>query len=65
MTIEMEALKRRAEEGRTLYRQGVISRDEAKKMVIPYIEAFNKKSAEIAKKYGMRPKKISFAIFMR
>lgn len=65
MNEETKVLKQNAEEGKFLYNIGKISRDEAKKQVTPYIEAFNKKSIEIAKKYGMKPKKISFVSFVR
>jgi hypothetical protein len=34
-------------------------------MVNPYIEAVNAKSAEIAKKYNMRPKKVNATSFLR
>lgn len=61
----MDQEKRIAEEYRALYRLNEVSRDEAKKFIMPYIEAFNQKSTEIAKKYGMRPKTITFAKFIR
>lgn len=65
MTVEMLNLKEQAEKGRALYRTGQISRNEAVEMVAPYINAFNAKSKEIAKKYGQRPKLINFAGFVR
>ena len=55
---EIEKEKRLAEEYRgALYRLGEVSRDEAKKYIMPYIDAFNQKSTEIAKKYKMLLKK--------
>lgn len=65
MTVEMLNLKEQAEKGKALYRSGQISRNEAVEMVAPYINAFNAKSREIAKKYGQRAKTISFAQFVR
>ena len=62
---EIEKEKRLAEENRALYRLGEVSRDEAKKYIMPYIDAFNQKSTEIAKNYKMSPQKISFAKFCR
>lgn len=63
--MNIEELKENAEKGRVLYNHGNISREEAKEYIMPYINAFNEKSAEIAKKYGMKPKKISFGQYMR
>lgn len=60
-----DELKRNAEKGRVLYNNGEISRDEAIILIMPYIDTFNKKSLEIAKKYNMKPKKITFAQFIR
>ena len=45
--------------------QGAITYENAKKMAEPHIKAFNEKSAEIAKKHGVRTRNISFAEFMR
>lgn len=61
----MEELKERAERGKTLYNRGDISREEAKEYIMPYIEVFNEKSSEIARKYGVKPKKISFGQYVR
>lgn len=44
---------------------GAITYEQAKKDSAVLIDALNKKSAEIAFKYGQNPKKISFASFMR
>lgn len=65
MTVELMQLKEQAEKGKALYRTGQISRNEAVEMVAPYINAFNAKSKEIAKKYNQRPKLINFAGFVR
>jgi hypothetical protein len=65
MTTEMLQLKERAEKARTLYRLGHITREEAVKECTPYLNEFNRKAVEIAKKYKQRPKKITFASFIR
>ncbi|MGX7025856.1 hypothetical protein [Vagococcus hydrophili] len=58
-------LRNLAEEARRSYRSSLINRDEAVKQINPFIEAYNKKSKEIAKKYNQRPKTISVASFLR
>lgn len=60
-----EELKREAEEIRTLYNSGVITREEAKKRIKPYAEYYNQRAKEIADKYNQRPMKFSFVGFMR
>ena len=52
MKEETLVLKNRAEEGRLLYKQGKITREECKEYVMPYLDAVNEKSKEIAKKYN-------------
>jgi hypothetical protein len=44
---------------------GAITYDKAKEMAAPYIEAINEKAKEIGKKYGLKPRLITFASFMR
>lgn len=65
MNQELNQIKKVAEEYKALYRLGEVSRDEAKKYIMPYIDAFNEKSKSIAKKYGMKPQVISFPKFIR
>lgn len=65
MNTQTKELKAIAEEYKYLYKTGQISRDDAKLKIMPYIVKFNEKSIEIAKKYGMKPKKISFVTFIR
>ena len=65
MKEETLVLKNRAEEGRLLYKQGKITREECKEYVMPYLDAVNEKSKEIAKKYGMKPKLVKFITFIR
>lgn len=54
-----------AEKTKYLYKTGAISRKEAKEMIRPYEEAFNKKSKELAEKYNVKAKLFSFNAYMR
>lgn len=60
-----EELKRFAMETRVLYRMGEIDKKEAQKRLKPYVDCFNQKSEELAKKYNVRPQRFSFSAFMR
>lgn len=44
---------------------GNISYDQAKAEAKPTIDAINRKAREIAKKYGVRPRLVSFEYLMR
>jgi ribosomal protein S11 len=44
---------------------GAITYDKAKEMAAPHLAAMNEKAQEIAKKYGLKPRPITFAAFMR
>jgi len=44
---------------------GAIDFDKAKEMAKPHIDAINKKSREIAKKHGMKPRLVGFHNFVR
>ena len=63
--VNIETLKINAESARAAYRNGMVTKDEAQKMVEPYANAFNEKSQELAKKYNQKPKLFSFAAYMR
>lgn len=63
--MSVETMKNEAFEARELYRRGEISRSAAKEAIQPYIAAYNDKATSIAAKYGMRPKKINMASFLR
>ena len=63
--MDIRALEATARKARAMYNAGTISREEARKMIEPYAEAFNAKSREIAEKYNMRPQKFSFSSFLR
>jgi hypothetical protein len=65
MNEQLKALKERADKARILYNQNLITRAEAHAEILPYIEAFNNKSKQIAKKYRVTPKTINFASFVR
>jgi len=65
MKEETKVLKEEAERGRQLYRLNLIDQPKAKNMITPYLDAVNKKAIEIAKKYGMKPKKVQFRSFVR
>ncbi|MDR2833841.1 MAG: hypothetical protein LBV67_09005 [Streptococcaceae bacterium] len=65
MKVETFELKQQAEQARTLYRIGKLSRNEAKEQIEPYVTAVNKKSVEIAKKYNQKPRLVSVIGFMR
>lgn len=61
----MEEIKARAFEARDSYKACLITRLEAKEMIMPYIKLYNEKSKQIAKKYNMKPRYISFVGFIR
>ena len=65
MREEIMELKQKAENAKYLYRTNVISRETAKEEIMPYIEAYNQKSLEIAKRYNQKAKKLTFASFVR
>jgi hypothetical protein len=46
-------------------KQGAITYDKAKELAKPHIDALNEKAREIAKKYRIKPRIITFAGFMR
>lgn len=55
----------RAVYARDMYRMGRITKREAMAMMADYIEEFDAKSRELAKKYGVRPKLFKFEAFCR
>lgn len=54
-----------AEAIRYEYRTGKIDLKEARKQLKPFIDRFNKKSVELAKKYNVKPQKFNINAFMR
>lgn len=65
MRSEIKILLERAEIARLSYKKNLITREEAKKEIMPYITAYNEKAKQIAKKYNAKPKLINFSSFIR
>ena len=65
MKKEIQELKEKAEKAKFLYKTNAITRQTAKEEILPYIEAYNQKSLEIAKKYNQKAKLLRFASFVR
>lgn len=65
MTNENEKLYLEAQRVKFNYQRKLITREQAEKALQPYVEAFNTKARELAKKYGVRPKLFNFSAFMR
>lgn len=65
MTQNIHQLKFDADSAKLMYQRGAISREKAKEMIMPYINLYNEKSQEIAKKHGMKAKKINFCSYVR
>lgn len=65
MNEDISTLKNKAEDARILYNLNRISRDEAKEIIIPYLDEVNKLSVIIAKKYNQKPTNIDFISFCR
>ena len=65
MSDMMMELLGKAKMAADMYKIGQITREAAVEAIRPYEEEFNKKSAEIAKKYNRKPKKFSIAGFLR
>ncbi|ODD23709.1 hypothetical protein BB699_04365 [Listeria monocytogenes] len=65
MREDIQRLKDKAHTAKMKYHRNLIDRETAKKQIIPYAEAFNTRSKEIAKKYNQKPKLLSVAAFLR
>lgn len=65
MGAEVKALMERAEEAKALYNAGLLGREDAKLRIEPYLHAVNKRSREIAKKYGQKPRIVTFNAYIR
>lgn len=55
----------KAMHARMLYRLGEITRAEAMEMMAEYIEEFDAKARELARKYHQRPRLFKFEAFCR
>ena len=62
---DIEELRKEAFLAKDLLRHNVISYDEAKVRITPWLNAFNAVAKEKAKKYGVKAYKVSFASFIR
>jgi hypothetical protein len=63
-----ETMRKHTEELRNIQMwmmTGAITYDRAKKMAMPHLAALNARAKEIAKKYSVKPRLITFASFMR
>ncbi len=65
MTKENEELYVLAQRVKFNYQRKLITREQAEQALQPYVEAFNNKARELAKKYGVRAKLFNFTSFMR
>ncbi len=63
--MNIDTLRNRAEDARILYNSNLITREEAKEMIQPYLDEVNKNSVELAKKYGRKPMKVNFISYCR
>ena len=64
MKTENKQLLEKALLAKSKFHYGVISEKEAAEKISPFIEAYNSKSKEVAKKYNQRPRLISFSSFV-
>lgn len=58
-------LKLQAEQAKIKYKNNLITREEAKKEIQPFIDYANTKAVELAKKYNQKPRRISFISYVR
>lgn len=65
MKKEIKILLEKATYARVKFHNNVITYDQAKEQITPYINAVNEAHIRIAKEFGTRPKKVSVAGFMR
>ena len=63
--MSIDTLRLNAESARAAYRRGDITRAEAQKEIMPYAEAFNAKSKELAIKYKQKPKLFNITGYLR
>lgn len=65
MDLKTAKLKDAAEKGKMLYCSGRMAQEDAKLLVMPYLNAINARAVEIAAKYNQRPRTVSFRAFVR
>lgn len=65
MRMNKDSVREQAEMYRFLYQTNGCNRECAQKMIQPYIDLVNVISVELAEKYNQKPKKITFASYVR
>jgi hypothetical protein len=63
--ISNDELRKDAELYKAMYLTNQCTREEAKLHILPYLDRVNEVSIEIAKKFNQKPKKVSFASYVR
>lgn len=63
--IKVKELKEIADEAKILYAQHLISREECRNQVMPFVNAYNEFSKQTAKKYNVPSKLINFQSYIR
>jgi len=61
----IEEMKENAFKAKELVQRGLITYDEAKTRIIPWLNAFNKVAKEKAKKFGIKAYSVTFSSFIR
>ncbi len=65
MTDNNKQLRDQALYYKGLLLSGAVDLSTAKQYILPYIEAYNAKAIELAKKHNVKAKKLTFASFTR
>lgn len=65
MTTTIEILRNTAQNAKSEHAVGLITREQAKERIQPYLDAVNEKSKELCKKYKRKHKDVSFIGFIR
>lgn len=65
MTSETRKLLDQATKARNDYHLGLIDRPTCADLIKPYADLYNVRAAEIAKEFGMKPKKFSLISYLR
>ena len=65
MDANVAQMRMVAARARVMYNTGRITRQDAKKDIMPYIVAVNATAVKLAEKHKTKPKKVSFENFVR
>jgi len=65
MSDNFDEIREAAYEARARWLRGELTLGETKKLLQPYIAAFNEKSAELAAKYQQKPQRLRVSEFLR